>query len=91
MKRISQKKIAFLVLAVLFVLSLVPAFYPAEDEAPRRDCPFCNAYGQLLTALNSFFDFGTDIGWSKTSASLEIACNLPNSLPSSSETRAPPA
>ncbi len=86
-----HKRIAFLFLTVLFIMALVPAFYPAEDEAPRRDCPFCSAYGQLLTALNTFFDFGHDLCWTRTSASLEIACNLPNSLPSSSETRAPPA
>ncbi len=86
-----QKRIALLFLAVLFILALIPAFYPAEDEAPRRDCPFCNAYGQLLTALNIFFDFRHEFCWSKTSTSLEIACQLPNALPSSSETRAPPA
>ena len=91
MKGITQKRIALLFVAVLFILALIPVFYPVEDETLRNDCPFCKAYNQLFAASNAFYEFDPNFCWIRTSSSLEISCNLPKALPSSTETRAPPA
>ncbi len=91
MKWTRQKRIALLFVAILFILALIPAFYPVEDEALSKDCAFCNAYDQLFTTSNAFYDFEHNLCWIKTPPSFVIPCNLPKPLPSTAETRAPPA
>ncbi len=91
MKAFMKRRIAVLVVGVLFILAVIPAFYPVEDDALRRDCPFCKAYGQLFTVLTSLSGFEYRLGWTRLSPSLDLVCCLPNALPSSPETRAPPA
>ncbi len=43
MKGITQKRIALLFVAMLFVLAVAPAFYPIEDDAGREDSFFSRA------------------------------------------------
>lgn len=86
-----QKRIALLFVAVLFMLSLVPAYYSIDDETLRKDCPFCNAYDQLFTATNAYHGLYHDLRQVETPVSLGIPYNLPKALPSAKESRAPPA
>ncbi len=86
-----QKRIAILFIVILFILALVPAFHLFEDEALQKNCPFCNAYDQLFTASNAFYQFDGNVYWIKTSSSQEILHSLPKTFLSPAETRAPPA
>ena len=91
MTGILQKRIALLFVAVLFLLALVPAYYPVDDETLRRDCPFCTAYDQLFTAANTYYALDHEVYQIETSLSLGTSCDLPKALPSAKESRAPPA
>ncbi len=86
-----QKKIALLFVAVLFILAMVPAFYPVEDETLRKNCPFCNAYAQLFTATTAYYGIDHDFRPIDGSVSPGIPYNLPKALPSAKASRAPPA
>ncbi len=88
---IIQKRIALFFVAVLFLLSLVPAYCPADDESLHKDCPFCNAYDQLFSATNAYYTFDHDLSQIETSVSPGTSCNLPKAFPSAKENRAPPA
>jgi hypothetical protein len=91
MKLSVRKRITILLVSTLFLLALFPAFYPLEDEALRENGFFSKSYGQLFAAIIAFYDFGFNLCSLTTASSLEIPCVLPNALPASSETRAPPA
>jgi hypothetical protein len=91
MKGIIQKRIALLFVAILFVLALVPAYYPLEDEAQRNDGTFSSAYGLLFAAVNPVLFFDHDLCWIETLPPQKNISTLPKVLFSSSETRAPPA
>lgn len=91
MSGITQKRIALLFVAVLFLLALVPAYYPVDDETLRKDCPFCTAYDQLFTATNAYYGLDHELYQIEASATLGIPYNLPKALPSAKESRAPPA
>ncbi len=86
-----QKRIALLFVAILFILALVPAYCPIDNETLRKDCPFCNAYDQLFTATNAHYVICHDVRQVETSVSPGISYNLPKALPSATESRAPPA
>jgi hypothetical protein len=86
-----RKKITILLVATLFFLALIPAFYPLEDEALRGNGFFGKTYSQLFTAVIAIHDFGFSLCSLTIASSMEIPCILPNALPASSETRAPPA
>jgi hypothetical protein len=91
MKGMMQKRIALLIVGILFALALIPAFYPVEDDALLKDSTVCRAYGQIYTAVTDAFNFDCILGWTRNSSTLKTSWNLPNVLPSSAETRAPPA
>ncbi|HUK99902.1 MAG TPA: hypothetical protein VLX29_03515 [Nitrospirota bacterium] len=91
MRRKTQKRIALLSVVIIFVLALIPAFYPVEDEVLPNDSSVYRAYGQLYTAYNIVHDFGCTLGWAKTSLKFDAFWTLPNVLPSSAENRAPPS
>jgi hypothetical protein len=91
MSGIVQKRLALLFVAMLFILALVPAYYPFEDETLRKDCPFCNAYDQLFTATSTNYGLCHDFRPIEASVSPATPCDLPNPLPSATESRAPPA
>lgn len=86
-----QKRFALLFIVLIFVLALVPAYYPPNDEALRQNSPLCDIYSQPFTATGTFYDFNHNQGWTAISLSLVISYRLPQSIPSSTETRAPPA
>ncbi|MDA8423993.1 MAG: hypothetical protein M0Z89_11730 [Nitrospiraceae bacterium] len=91
MKGIIQKRIALLFVAILFILALVPAYYPLEDEALRNDGSFSSVYGLLFAAVSPVYFFDHDLCWTETSPPQKNIGILPKVLFSSSETRAPPA
>jgi hypothetical protein len=90
MKGLMQKRIALLFVAILFVLALIPAFYPVEDDALPKDSAVYRAYGQVYTAVTDAFHFDCNLSWTRNSSTLDTSWNLPNVLPSSAEPRAPP-
>jgi len=91
MKGKMQKRIALLIVAILFFLALIPAFYPVEDEALSKGTSVYSAYSQLYTAFNIACDFDCRIGWTRNFSTLDASWHLPSVLHSSTETRAPPA
>ncbi len=91
MKIVLHRRTALLFISILFVLALIPAFHWAEDDGLGVDCSVCRAYGQLFSVSNPFANIDLSLFWTSISSSVEIACILPNALPSVSESRAPPA
>ena len=91
MKGMTQKRIALLIVAILFFLALVPAFYPVEDEVSSKGSFAYSVYSQLFTAFNITYDFDCHLGWTRNFSTLDASWFLPSVLHSSSETRAPPA
>ena len=91
MQSILRKRTALLIISLLFVVALIPAFHWAQDNGLGEDCTLCRAYGQLFSLSGSFSNIDLSLFWTRISASIEIACILPNALPYSSDSRAPPA
>ena len=91
MKGTIQKRIALLIVAVLFLLALIPAFYPVEDEVLSKGAAVYRAYGQPYIALNTAYDFDRHLGWTRIASTLDTLLNLPSVHHESIETRAPPA
>lgn len=91
MKIILRKRAALLFISLLFVVALIPAFHWAVDDGLGEDCSVCRVYGQLFFVSSPFTSIDLSLFWTRISSSIEIACILPNALPSSSESRAPPA
>jgi hypothetical protein len=90
MKVMTQKKIALLFVALLLFLSLVPAFFPVEDECLIKDSPVSRAYSQLYTAFNIPYDFDFRLGWIRRPLTCYISWYLPSVFYPSTENRAPP-
>ncbi len=91
MKIILRKRTALLIISLLFVVALIPAFHWAQDNGLGEDCTLCRAYGQLFSLSSAFSNIDLSLVWTRIAASIEIACILPSALPFSSESRAPPA
>ena len=91
MKGMMQKRIALLFVAILFILAIIPAFYPVEDESLSKDSPAYRAYGQLSAAFTIAHDFDGKPGWTRIASKLDTSLTLPSILPSTAESRAPPA
>ncbi len=91
MRIILRKRTALLFVSLLFVIALIPAFHWAADNGLGEDCPVCRAYGQLFSISSPFTNIDLGLFWTRISSLIVIACILPNALPSSSESRAPPA
>jgi len=90
-KSVTQKRIALLFVALLFILAVIPAFYPVEDETGGANCPFCKAYGQLFTAFTAFSGIDLSVSGETTSSTLVIFSALPQPFVAAAEPRAPPA
>ena len=90
MKSSLNQRITFLLIASLFLLALIPAFCPMEDDSLREN-GFFSKSGQFFTAVIAFYDFGFNLCSQRTNSSLGTPCILPFPLPASRETRAPPA
>ena len=86
-----QKQLALLVIALIIVVTLIPAYYPPDDEALRQTTPFSDVSAQLFTVNSAFSGFDRHVGWAGVFLSLNIFCHLPQNVCSPSGTRAPPA
>jgi hypothetical protein len=90
MKGMLQKKFALLFVALLLFLSLIPAFYPVENECLLKDSPVFRAYSQLYTAYNIPYDFDYRQDWIRRPLTFHTSWYLPRVFCPSTETRAPP-
>ncbi len=91
MKSILRKRASLLFVSLLFVVALIPAFHWAQDNGLGEDCPVCRAYSQLFSASSAVSTIDLGLFWTRITSLIEVACILPNDLPFSSESRAPPA
>ncbi len=91
MRIILRKRTALLFVSLLFVIALIPAFHWASDDGLGEDCPVCRAHAQLFSVDNVFASIDLSLFCVRISSSIDTTCSLPNALPSSSESRAPPA
>jgi len=86
-----KKRFALLLIVVIVFFTLVPAaYYPPDDEALRPASSLSDVSSQFFTATGTFGDFHLQ-GWTGLSLSWDIAYQLPQYVPSSPSTRAPPA
>jgi hypothetical protein len=87
-----KKRLSLVLLILIFTLALFPAYYPPNDEAFRQISTLTDIYSQLLFgATNPFYDFSHNLTWVRAYHSVAGPTSLHQNLPSSSETRAPPA
>ncbi len=86
-----QRRRALFFLALVFVLVLVPAYYPPNDEALGQNASLCDIYCLLFTATGTFYDFNHNQEWTGVSLSWDISYRLLQKIPLSLGTRAPPA
>jgi hypothetical protein len=86
-----QKRLALFFLALIFVLALVPAYYPPDDEALRQNSSLYDIYSHLFTVTALFSDFNDNQGWTGVTLSWVISYGPLRYIPSSTGTRAPPA
>jgi hypothetical protein len=86
-----QKRLVVIFIAVLFIIAIVPALYQPADATPRKSSSYGDAYDQLFTAAYTPNDLNYRQSWIRVFNSFETSYNLPKALPSSAETRAPPA
>jgi hypothetical protein len=86
-----QRRFALLFIVLIFFLTLVPSYYPPNDEALRQNSALCDVYSQLFTATGTFSDINHTQAWTGVSLSWDISFLLPQYVSSSPATRAPPA
>ena len=86
-----KKRLALFFLALIFILTLVPAYYPPDDEALRQNSSLCDIYSQLFTATGTFCDFNHPPGWTGVSLSLDIFYCFSEYLPAAHAPCGPPA
>ncbi len=86
-----HKRLALLFIALIFFLTLVPAYYPPDDEALRQNPSLSDVIIQPFTTTGIFSDFKQHQNWTGVSLSWDIFYHLPQYTPSSTGTRAPPA
>ncbi len=91
MNGMMQKRIAFLFVAALLLVALVPAVSSCDDESPLKDTSAHRVYNQLYAAHNITYDFDCIIGWTRNSSTLDAVWHFPNVVHSSIVSRAPPA
>ncbi len=87
-----QRYVALFIVVLITALTLVPAYYPPDDEALRQNTSLSDVYCQTFAATGT----GTCSGmnhtpaWTGVSLSWVIAYRLPQYTPTASATRAPP-
>lgn len=86
-----QKNFALLLIAFIVFFEFVPAYYAPDDEALRQNSSLSDVYSQLFTSTGTFSDIIHTQAWTGVSLSWNISYILPQYVPSSSATRAPPA
>jgi hypothetical protein len=84
-----KKGLALLVIAPLLVITFAPAFCQNTGEAwGQNSCDDCN---HVFALTSPFIHLDHDHKWISISYSQKLSYRLPQTLPSSAETRAPPA
>jgi predicted PurR-regulated permease PerM len=86
-----NRRLALLLVILIFILIFGPAYYPTCDDLLRQASPLCDAYNQPSISTGAFFGFNHNQSWTGDSLSWDIAYRLPQYIPSSQGTRAPPA
>ncbi len=87
-----QKRLSLAILILIFTCALYPAYYPPDDEALRQSSTFTDIYGQLLFGLiNPFCDFSHNLAWGRAYHAVAGPTEFHQNIPTSLETRAPPA
>ncbi len=86
-----QKRIALLVTFLLFTLALTPALCQADDETAGSDSLHAHLYHHLFAVTDGLDPFDQNRPWTGLALSADIPFRLPQSIPSASATRAPPA
>jgi hypothetical protein len=87
MKGSAQNRSVLSFLALFFILALISAFHPVENDIPGKNSPF----GQPAVAISPFSDINLSPFLIRAAAPLETPLNLPDGRPSAEQTRAPPA
>jgi hypothetical protein len=86
-----QKRLALILIALIVVLTFVPAYYPPDDEALRQTTSLNDVHGLLFTVNGTFSDFDRHRCWTGVTLSLNIFYQLLQNVFSPTGTRAPPA
>ncbi len=73
-------------MAVFFILALISAYYPAEDQLVSKSFP-----GQPAIVIHPLSHIDLGLCLIRMSAPLEIPLSFPKEASTSTETRAPPA
>ncbi len=85
-----QKRLALLVTFLVFALALTPTLCLCDDDMACRDSSHIH-FHHLFAATNTIAPFEQNHRWTGLSLSLYIYFKIPQSIPSASATRAPPA
>jgi hypothetical protein len=85
-----QKRLALFILALIVVLSLVPAYCPPDDEALSRTSQFSDISAAPATIAAFSLDIDRHHAWPGIFVSLDIFYSLPQDVISPSGARAPP-
>ncbi len=87
-----QKRLSLVLLIFIFTPALFLAYYPSDDEALRQSSTLTDLYGQLLFGITTpFYDFSHNLTWVRADQAPAGPTGLRQTIPSSLETRAPPA
>jgi hypothetical protein len=84
-----KKHVAIIVAALLLTIVLVPAF--CQSDCDSQGPNYCDGYYQIFALASPFVHFEHDLKWVNTPYFSEVPEILPQVLPSSADTRAPPA
>ena len=87
-----QKRLSLVLLILICAPALFVAYYPPDDEALRQGSTLTDIYSQLLFGLtNPVYDFSHNLTWERAYHVAVRPTGLHPNIPSSLETRAPPA
>ncbi len=87
-----MKRLSLTLLLLIFAVALFPAFCPPDDEALRQGPGLNDIYSHVLFGLtNTFHDVNHNLTWVRTYNTTAGPIGLLPNIPSSLETRAPPA
>jgi len=87
---VMQKRFALFSLALIFIVTLIPAYYPPDDEALRQNSSFYDIYNQLFISTGTYNDFNHNLGWTGLALSWFISYRPLQDIPSFTDSRAPP-
>jgi len=87
-----QKRLSLVLLILIFTPAVFLAYCPPDDEALRQSSTLTDICSQLLFGLTSpFYDFSHNLTWVRADHAAADSTGLRPNIPSSLETRAPPA